>query len=97
MFDSLASSNLLEAEVRAAFVRENRTYNSSIIMGIEWHYPVRPLTPEIGAVLSVGYLRGADLWHLAVALYVYPDPTEITFLTLDTRQRAVAEALGFQV
>ena len=64
---------------------------------MEWIHPNRPLTLEIDATLTVGYLRGADLWHLAVALFTFPDPTEITFLTLDIRQRAVASALGFQV
>ena len=49
------------------------------------------------AVLASGYLRGADLWHVAAALYSFPDPRTATFLTLDNRQREVAEALGFQI
>ena len=43
-----------------------------------------------------GYVRGADLWHLACALYVAASPGELTFLTLDERQRTVAKALGFK-
>ncbi len=96
-FNFLVSSNLLEAEVRAAFARENRTFNPSILVGIEWHYPDRPLTQEIDTALTAGYLRGADLWHVAAALYIHPEPSEITFLTPDNRQRAVAAALGFRV
>lgn len=58
--------------------------------------PDRPLSSEITAVLEAGYLRGADLWHVAVALYHAEDPREVTFVTLDNRQRAVAAALGFR-
>jgi hypothetical protein len=42
-------------------------------------------------------MRGADCWHLATALYVAPNPSELTFLTLDLAQRKVAKTLGFQV
>lgn len=47
-------------------------------------------------LLEVGYLRGADLWHLACALYLVEDPPEISFVTLDDRQRTVAAGLGFE-
>ena len=47
--------------------------------------------------LRAGHLRGADLWHIATALYVAPDPFSIAFATLDQRQAEVAAALGFQV
>ena len=93
----LTSANLLEAEARAAYARENRQFDAAILSQIDWIHPDRPLSSEFAAILGVGYLRGADLWHVAVALYVYPNPTEIAFLTLDNRQRAVAAALGFQL
>ena len=93
--DSLLSSNLLEAELRAAFAREGVEFQESMVGGIEWVLPQRSLAPEIAAVLEVGYLRGADLWHVATALYAAPDPGELLFLTLDDRQNAVAAALGF--
>ena len=98
-FTRLVASNFLEAEVSAAFANpeRGREYNSAILAGIEWIYPERPLTQEIAATLAVGYLRGADLWHVAVALYAFPEPSEITFLTLDNRQRAVVATLGFRV
>lgn len=95
-FQGLVSSNFLEAEVRSAFQRENLGFNRSVLFGIEWVYPDRPLTREFEAVLDVGYLRGADLWHVATALYVAQNPADITFLTLDSRQQAVAATLGFQ-
>ena len=95
-FQWLVSSNFLEAEVRSAFRREDLAIDRSVLFGIEWVYPDRPLTHEFESVLDAGYLRGADLWHVATALYVAQDPGDITFLTLDARQQAVALALGFQ-
>ncbi len=96
-FDRRVSSNLLEAEVRAAFVREQREFHLVTLLGIEWIYIDRPLSSEFATVLTVGYLRGADLWHVAVALYAFPEHEEICFLTLDQRQQEVAVVLGFQV
>lgn len=94
-FDVLLSSNLLEAELRAAVRRENVAADpGSLISAISWVYPDRQLTPEITRVLDTGYVRGADLWHLAVALFVDPHH-EIGFLTLDTRQQEISHQLGF--
>ena len=42
-------------------------------------------------------IRGADLWHVASALYAAPRPESLSFATLDLRQGAVAEALGFPI
>ena len=96
-FSELRSSNLLEAEVRAAFAREGRRFDPSILAKIQWVFPNRPLAVEMATVLQTGYLRGADLWHVAAALYIARDPAEICFLTLDQRQREVASSLGFEV
>ena len=94
-FSTLLSSNLLEAELRSSLSRERRTLDRALLAGIEWVLPDRPLTPEFVAVLAAGYLRGADLWHVASALFIADEPGSLTFLTLDQRQQAVAEALGF--
>ena len=59
--------------------------------------PGSALTREFETALQVGYLRGADLWHVATALYMSPEPGDISFVTLDRRQRNVAKALGFRV
>ncbi len=96
-FSHLVSSNLLEAELRAVFAREGRGFTPSLVSGIEWVLPDRPLTREFETALQVGYLRGADLWHVATALYMSPEPGDISFVTLDHRQRNVAKALGFRV
>lgn len=94
-FDALVASNLLEAELRAAFKREKTDGVDALLGMIEWIAPERPLSEEIARVLSAGYVRGADCWHLATALYLSPVPSEISFVTLDERQREVAATLGF--
>ena len=48
-------------------------------------------------MLEAGYLRGAELWHVATALYVAVRPEDLPLATLDARQGEVAEALGFPV
>ncbi len=96
-FSRLVSSNLLEAELRAVFAREGQGFTASLVSGIEWVLPDRRLTHEFETALEVGYLRGADLWHVATALYLAPEPGEISFVTLDGRQRTVASTLGFRV
>jgi uncharacterized protein with PIN domain len=68
-FDALVASNLLEAELRAAFKREKADGVDTLLELIEWISPERPLGNEIARVLSAGYVRGADCWHLATALY----------------------------
>lgn len=95
-FTSVTSSNLLEAELRAGLSREGRVFDPRLMRGITWVLPDRPLTSELIAVLGAGYLRGADLWHVAAALFAAPDPQVVTFVTLDRRQGEVAAALGFQ-
>ena len=96
-FDELVSSNLLEAELRSAFAREKVAIDEALPFAISWVLPDRPLTQEIGQVLAAGYTRGADCWHLATALFVAEDPDSIAFITVDERQRAIADVLGFHV
>ena len=95
-FSKLVSSNLLESEVRSAYARESRPFDSDTLSSIEWISPDRSLSPEIEKALSAGYLRGADLHHVATALYMTRDPESVTFVTLDRQQGAVAAALGFR-
>ena len=95
-FDRLFSSNLLEAEMRAVFRREGETFEENAVAGVDWILPTRPLSAEFARALSAGYLRGADLWHIATALYVSPQPEDLAFATLDIQQAQVASALGFQ-
>ncbi len=95
-FDRILASNLLEAELMAAFLREGVEFDPAFLHGVDWVLPDRPLTGEIERILALGYLRGADLWHLACALFCAEEPSSLTFLSLDARQRAAAKRLGFQ-
>jgi len=94
-FDRVLSSPLLEAELYSALRREGRDLNERYIRAIELITVDRPLRAEIEQVLSVGYIRGADCWHLATALYLAADPSELSFVTLDLPQRTAARKLGF--
>ena len=95
--DQILSSGLLEAELLSTLVLEGVSADPHFLSAIGWVLPDRPLGPEIHRALAHGYAKGADLWHLATALYVAEDPTELTFLTLDQDQRQIALALGFLV
>ena len=95
-FDVLLASALLEAELRCALAREGVEADPlELLEPLSWVLPDRPLGAEIGRVLAGGYLRGADVWHLACALYVEPSPSELVFLTLDRAQGEAAVRLGF--
>lgn len=96
-FDELVSANLLEAELRSAFAREGVAPEATLLGAVSWIIPDRPLQPEIERVLAAGYLRGADCWHLATALYLTEEPAQISFVTRDAQQGEVAKTLGFAV
>lgn len=96
-FPRLVSSNLLEAEVRSGLAREGGALEPPLMSRIRWIMPTRPLGPEISDALRAGYLRGADLWHIATALYAARSVPGLAFVTLDRRQGGVAAALGFAV
>ncbi|MBI3940624.1 MAG: PIN domain-containing protein [Acidobacteria bacterium] len=94
-FDRLFSANLLEAEVRSALARERVEGEADgLFSWITWVYPNRPLTREFLRIAPLGYLKGADLWHLACALFLVSATGSLSFLTLDKRQREVASQLG---
>lgn len=96
-YSALYSCELLLAEV-FAFSRREGIEPSKVIeasQAVTWVMPDRSLRPEIEWVTSKSYIRGADLWHLACACYISPDPEDLAFLTLDVRQREIAYAIGF--
>lgn len=94
-YDEIVSSNLLEAELLSALSREEVDDDGDLLGGVSWILPDRRLTAEFQQVLSVRYVRGADLGHLATALYLAESPADVDFLTLDSAQREAASALGF--
>ena len=94
--DRLFASHLLEAELRSALAREKLSADpAGLISSISWVYPNRPLSGEFERVMVKGYVKGADLWHLACALFLAPEPKDLAFVTLDKRQEEVARRLGF--
>ena len=97
-FDRLFSSNLLEAELRSSLGREGVTSGiHRFLSWVTWVHPNRPLTREFQEVSAVSFARGADLWHLACALFLAPNPRELSFVSVDSRQRETARLLGFIV
>jgi len=95
-FDRLFAAPLLEAELLCALRRESLSDLDVDLSAFQWILPSRPLSDEVRRVLAAGYVRGADCWHLASALFLSPEPSEATFLTLDQAQRKVARTLGFE-
>jgi hypothetical protein len=93
----LYSSELLIAEVLAFGKREGieEDFLWESLKGLSWVIPEGSLFEECKRVIQCGYVRGADLWHLACACYLSPDPGELAFLTLEERQRDAAACLGF--
>jgi predicted nucleic acid-binding protein len=97
-FDDVYASNLVEAEVMSALAREAIALpDADAFASLNWTFPDRPLTQEFARILEAGHLRGADLWHVACALYLSPNPRDLSFFTLDARQKRVAAKLGFLV
>lgn len=94
-FDTVYACELLEAELRSACTREQHVVDVGMLDALHVVDQTRSLRNEIARVLAAGYVRGADCFHLAVALSLAPSPGELTFLTLDKRQREVAASLGF--
>ena len=84
--------------MRSAYERETLEFDPRSIPGIGWVNPTRSLGLEMAkAIANGGYLRGADLWHIAVALYVNDTIAgRMAFITLDDKQKGVAANLGFE-
>jgi predicted nucleic acid-binding protein len=95
-FETVVTSVLTEAELASALHREGVALPDTPLRGAQLLGAPDPLSQEIQEVIGAGYVRGADCWHLAVALNYSPD-RDLTFLTLDRAQRAVAGKLGFAV
>jgi hypothetical protein len=93
----LYSSELLIAEVLAFGKREaiSEDLLREAIKGISWIVPEGSIAEQLRRVIGSGYARGADLWHLACACYLSPNPEELAFLTLDEPQRNLAAHIGF--
>ncbi|OGQ08481.1 MAG: hypothetical protein A3G32_10390 [Deltaproteobacteria bacterium RIFCSPLOWO2_12_FULL_40_28] len=93
------SASLLEAEVFAAAKREDIPLEEALgfIDLIALVFPDDSLQREYLKIFQKGYLRGADAFHLAVALYLDPECQNLTFITADHKQAQIAQSLGFKV
>lgn len=97
-FSSLVASDLLVAEVLSTAKREKIPFDlvSPALEPVTIVLPDRSLEQEMRRALQRGYLRGADLEHVACALFVAGEDTKsMAFLSRDSTQRRVARALGF--
>ncbi len=97
-YDHLFSSELLVAELQSCAKRENLKPDviAEQLALVTVLIPDRSIRPEIETVIRAGYVRGADLWHLACACYLAPKREDLRFLTADQRQQDVAKILGFR-
>ena len=94
--DLIVASNLLEAELRSALAREGVGIDPGPLLDpLTWVHPDRSLSDEYETILNAGYLRGADLWHLACALYLRRSVPALAFLSLDRQQNSLAAKVGF--
>lgn len=96
--ERLISSDLIVAECLSAAARErvDRTAVIAALRPIDLVMPARSLAHEMTAALDEGYLRGADLWHVACAMFLAGDDRKsLPFLSRDESQRQVAKGLGF--
>ena len=97
-FQHLMSSNLLEAELRAAFNLEGEDFDISSISSIRWIFPDPQLDAEMTMVLEFAYLSPIRMWHLATAmLFRAALQSDLAFITLDEQQETVARELGFWI
>ncbi len=96
-YQILLSANLLDAEVRSAATFSGQELDMSMLSGIRWIMPNRPLADEMAAIADIANLPAARLWHLAVALFFAELVPGLVFITLDEQQEAAARDLGLAV
>lgn len=96
--DEVLSSNLMEAELLSVLRRDRLNFSEALnfLAGISLVLPDRSLLAELGRVFAAGYVRGADAFHLACALYLDPQVSDLVFLTVDKKQDSVAAKIGFR-
>lgn len=96
--DRLLAGDLLVAEAFAAAAREGVEPAALTVplQAIALVFPPRSLESEMREALAHGRLRGADLWHLACAMFIAGAArSDLAFLSRDADQRSAAGRLGF--
>jgi uncharacterized protein with PIN domain len=97
-FDQVLTSDLLVAEALCAARREKVDVDllHPALTACTLVLPQRSLEQEMREALEFGRLRGADLWHVACAMFVAGSARgDLAFLSRDAAQRTVAKRLGF--
>lgn len=95
----LISSEILVAEFYSFLSRNKRPLSEAFEI-LDYLSIVRPdkgLENYCEMILSYGYAKGADLFHIANALYIDPEVKELVFLTHDVKQGKLAKKVGFKV
>lgn len=99
-FDNVVSSVLLEAEVLSTAKREQLPLQEveNLLSVVRFLHIEGSLRPYLRKVFECGYLRGADAFHVASALWCSEArTTDMHFLTLDKNQASIADILGFKI
>ena len=97
-YERVFSSDLLTAETLSTAVRERLEVGAvmTALEAVALVLPHRSLDRGMQEVLAQGYLRGADAWHVACALFLADAArSELAFLSRDVAQRRAARRLGF--
>lgn len=97
--EEVVSSFFSEAEVYSVVKREGLDFDKTktLLQSLTLVQSDGSLEKEILEALKAGYVRGADLHHLATALYLDPGKKQLRFFTLDENQKKVAKAAGLEV
>jgi predicted nucleic acid-binding protein len=93
------SHHLIEAELRSVGAREGigESEVTAYIAPLNLLYPTTEICDSVRTVLKEGYLRGADLLHVAAAHALSGAVgVPIAFLTLDRRQTDIARRVKLE-
>lgn len=97
--DAVVSSPLLVAEYLAFLKKSDRladTRYEDDLEFIRWIHPVDPMFESCSEVAMQTDLRGADLYHVATAVWFAEGfRKDLKFLTCDMVQRKAVRKLGF--
>lgn len=96
---TIFSCSLIYYETISACARENLDLEdaNSLLNSIDIISPNSILRKETEKILSVGFLKGADLKHVATAVWLSKgEPKNLHFLSFDKQQSLVAKKLGFK-
>lgn len=95
--EKFLSSFLMESEVLSAAKREGLDLDlvTKELKKISF-VRTESLLIQLSEIFKVGYLRGADAYHLATAMWIQGKHSGLKFYTLDKRQKEVASTLGFK-